>query len=276
MRNHDPHEEVSDLRDIEPNPDLSRSELASLLGDPAFPNILSGVSLGQQIVHFQALYEQYSTLGLSKPMDRPTAIDSLQQRLLRTMKLRGGFGVFDGGDNKGLLRRSLLWYRNDPGSVVHIPELKTQVPTWSWMSHSSPIKYFEIEPNKYDWRDLTSPWASNAKDKLSIVGSAQRLDLGAATSGSSSKIIMDVATPLPPNSSGDKAGFEASQVSSSAMCIVLGNFRDDRPSTEQTHYFLIIEKSSSARVDENTYERIGAGFASGRCIHSDKIEVVIR
>jgi hypothetical protein len=64
-----------------------KNNLAAFLGDPDFPQILSDATQGAKIRRYQRLYREYSRLGLSKPFDRPTAIDGLRQRLLRTMRV---------------------------------------------------------------------------------------------------------------------------------------------------------------------------------------------
>lgn len=97
------------------------SKSAKLLGDPNFPQILNPAPQGERILRYQELYQMYSRLGLTMAYDRPTAIDGLQQRLLRTMTVQGGFGVFDEGETKGTLRRSLLWHRgNDTPNLTRI------------------------------------------------------------------------------------------------------------------------------------------------------------
>jgi hypothetical protein len=74
--------------------DALDSKSAELLGDPSFPRILAQAKQGERILRYQELYQQYSRLGLTNDFDRPTAIDALQQKLLRTMLVKGGWGVF--------------------------------------------------------------------------------------------------------------------------------------------------------------------------------------
>lgn len=104
------------------------------------------VDQGEKIPRCQDLFKVYSRLGLTNSFDRPAAIDSLQSRILRALKAKGRFGIFDEGKSLGLLRRSLLWQRDDGSDdgistntekltpIIFPPDRAiSAVPSWSWM-----------------------------------------------------------------------------------------------------------------------------------------------
>lgn len=146
------------------------SEIASFLGDANFPRSIQEKYQGEKILMFQDLFRTYSRLGLSKPSDRPVAIDSLQRRILAALNVKGDFGILDEQLERGLLRRTLLWCRDrrspsldriafSPDSVTSVP------PTWSWMVCSGPIDYINPPFGEMIWDpkgDLQSPWSQGA------------------------------------------------------------------------------------------------------------------
>ncbi|EUC46749.1 hypothetical protein COCMIDRAFT_35616 [Bipolaris oryzae ATCC 44560] len=251
------------------------NKLAAFLGDPDFPHILSSATQGERILRFQELYRKYSRLGLSKAYDRPTAIDGLQQRLLRTMYVRGGFGVFDQGVTRGLLRRSLLWRRGvDTRSLtrIHFPaeSVLPTVPSWSWMAYTGGIDYLQPDFGNYEWEDLQSPWSTNAPNNISstdvsivnmaLVASAREYDSGAALS-SEGELILDAPNP----SSRPKT-----------LCVVLGKAKGSPSPETQRHYVLIVAVAGhKGRAGETIYERVGAGYLPGKCISPTVVDVRI-
>lgn len=245
---------------------LGDSKLAAFLGDPEFPHILSRASQGERILRYQELYRKYSRLELSKPYDRPTAIAGLQQRLLRTMRVNGGFGVFDEGVTRGLLRRSLLWRRGaDTARLTRInfptESVVSAVPSWSWMAYTGGIDYLQPEFGSFEWEDLQSPWSSNSPQNVSqtdfstvnmaLIATARQYDLGAAVL-SEGELIFDT----PNRSSMPKT-----------LCVVLGKAKERSLQEMKRYYVLVIAVAGhDGRAGETVYERVGAGHLPGKCI----------
>ncbi|KAL1799029.1 hypothetical protein ACET3X_003066 [Alternaria dauci] len=249
------------------------NKLAAFLGDPDFPHILYNASQGEKILRYQGLYREYSRLGLSEPYDRPTAIDGLQQRLLRTMRVSGGFGVFDEGVTRGLLRRSLLWRRGiDTPSLsrIHFPpqSVVSAVPSWSWMAYTGGIDYLQPDFGCYEWEDLQSPWSPKTPTNVSstdysmaniaLEATAREYDLGAAVQGEG-ELIFDT-----PNGSAKP----------DTVCVVLGKAKGSPSPELQRHYILIIA-AQRGRAGSKIYERVGTGYLPGKCISPSGFKVKI-
>ncbi|CAN9349867.1 unnamed protein product [Alternaria alternata] len=251
--------------------------LAAFLGDPDFPHIISNATQGEKILRYQELYRKFSRLGLSKPYDRPTAIDGLQQRLLRTMRVKGGFGMFDEGVNRGLLRRSLLWRRGtdtESLSRIHFPteNVVSKVPSWSWMAYTGGIDYLQPDFGSFEWEELQSPWSSNAPKNVSstdfhaanitLNATAREYDYLKAMVQGEGELILDV-----PNSS----------FVPQTLCVVLGKAKGCTSPETQRHYVLIITATKhSDRNGDKVYERVGTGFLPGKCISTSGFKVKIQ
>jgi hypothetical protein len=232
------------------------SKSAALLGDPDFPNILNPAKHGERILRFQELYQQYSRLELSSNHDRPTAIGGLQQRLLTTMGVDGGFGVLNDRGNKGLLRRSLLWHRGeDTASLTSIifPKHREQVPSWSWMAVSGGIDYFSLKWAGYDWQHIQSPWPrkKDAQFSHAFIGKVQAFDCSAAKRDEHNIVFDDPTNPelLAP------------------MAIILGIEKLLKPVRDKRHYILVVRPKATLMSDSDAvYERVGAGYIPGGCL----------
>ncbi|KAJ4365826.1 hypothetical protein N0V83_008447 [Neocucurbitaria cava] len=233
------------------------NDYAALLGDPEFPKILNPAKHGEKITRFQELYQQYSRLDLSKDYDRPTAINGLQQRLLRTMGVRGGYGMFDDCENKGLLRRSLLWHRGSDTeslkAIVFPPDRET-VPSWSWMGVSGGIDYFPLAFFRFDWQDIVSPWAEadSAKASVGIALSAEAHEFDKLEDElSEQEIIFD--------NPADCEQYET-------MAVVLGIEKGQRALEDKKHYILLVTpRDPSDSLRPTVCKRIGAGYLPGKC-----------
>jgi hypothetical protein len=231
-----------------------------LLGDPDFPKILNTAKHGERILRFQELYQQYSRLDLSSDYDRPIAISGLQQRLLRTMGVHGGFGALDNNDNRGLLRRSLLWHRGDNVEIlkpIAFPSDQENVPSWSWMAFSGGINYFPLAWNGYDWQEVESPWSSPtiALSSNAIKAWVQALDRSAARKD---EIRIEFDDP----SSSELPG---------CMAIVLGIERVSGEISDKKHYILAVKLKTSPTSESDTlYERVGAGYVPGKCLGEER------
>ncbi|OAL55166.1 hypothetical protein IQ07DRAFT_498642 [Pyrenochaeta sp. DS3sAY3a] len=247
------------------------NSFAAFLGDADFPNVLYKASQADKIVRIQELYKKYSKLGLSKPWDRPVAIDGLQQRLLRTLRVAGDFGILDEGATRGLLRRTLLWRRHADTKTMSRIDLskastKLNIPSWSWMAYTGAIDYLSIDWGAYAWEKVQSPWSQDDSRfnfdhntaKMTLVATASRYDLGAATQAEINLVFDSPEKPLP----------------SRSLCVVLGKAKNSPAPKEQKNCLLIVKPIK--RPDGSTiYERIGTGFLPGKCIspNSDIVKI---
>jgi hypothetical protein len=263
MRNHDKNEKVGNL--LCPSSSnrqrlrVLSSRSAALLGDPNFPKILNPAKRGERILRFQELYQQYSRLELSSDYDRPTAIDGLQQRLLRTMAVDGGFGILNDCRSQGLLCRSLLWHRGEDTvrlKPIKFPNDREHVPSWSWMAFSGGIDYFPLTWNGYDWGDIQPPWPRTAGAAPSnlFTGKIRAVDCSIAKHS----IIFDDPTTSPP---------------SEAMAFVLSIEKTSKDIEDKKHYILVVRPKNNLGRDGSTlYERIGAGSVLGRHLRGKATE----
>lgn len=243
---------------------LFPSRSAALLGDPDFPKILDPAQRGERILRFQELYQEYSRLQLSSDCDRPIAIRSLEQRLLRTMSVDGGWGILENRNSRGLLRRSLLWHRGeDTGCMTPItfPPSRERPPSWSWMSVSGSINYFPLKWNGYDWQDVKSAWTiqQRVSDREVLTVMTRVLDLSLLEEGQH-EIIFDDPTyslllPL--------------------KAVVLGIERTPETPKSGRHYILVLRPHVDGVSGSNKVERIGAGYVMGRCLKGEPTECIL-
>lgn len=215
--------------------------------------MLLSATHGERILRFQALYQQYSRLELSSDYDRPTAIDGLQQRLLRTMLVQGKFGIVEDGNKVGVLRRSLLWHRSgDFGRLKRIvfPQDRERVPSWSWMSRYGGIDYFGLKWDGFEWQELQSEWPQSTRLQAhtQIIGNMHVLDWLAAKNARESLIFDDPEDA-------QRSEFKA---------LVLGVEKGPIIREKKLHYILMV--TSIANFDpgsEQYHERVGAGCVLG-------------
>lgn len=232
---------------------------------------------GERVLRYQHLYKTYSRLGLSDAHDRPLAVGGLQNRILKALNVRGGYGIFDEAakDNRGrgLLRRSLLWRRGlEVKALTRIDFPKSRptvkVPSWSWMSVQGGIDYISPPFGGIRWEDLGSPWS------LGVGG----LNGGTRTDSQSGFVSLnaearDYDLPMPGNVPGDVV-FDrpGGSQQSDTKCVVLGKQKSNDPLLSESmklHYVLVI--ASKAKKDGDgvpIYERVGAGSLLGKCIKS--------
>jgi hypothetical protein len=152
---------------------IRHSTLIRYLSDVYFPSRVFGGYRAQRYPHYQELYRQYSRLEFSNHCDRPLAIASLQQRLLRATDAQGCFGVFDERKNRGALRRSLLWTRSSKSPMLLRIKLGNAIgasfaaPSWSWMAYTGEIDYLHVPYGGVVWEDIVSPWDQRIDEELS-------------------------------------------------------------------------------------------------------------
>ncbi|KAJ4348747.1 uncharacterized protein N0V89_010125 [Didymosphaeria variabile] len=251
------------------------NEAAKLLGDPNFPKLLDSAKQAERIIRFEELYQQYSRLGLSKQYDRPTALAGLEQRLHRTMRVKGRFGMFDDSKAPGLLRRSLLWHRGkDTKGLTRIKFLPTQTPapSWSWMAWTGTkiddykytpggINYFQVPFKEFDWEDVQTPWMRRDLDEENALSvDARAFDCTSARKEQYTFI-------------GDSQKGSAPKW---GMCVVLGIQIGSLMAIDKQHYVLLIARTG--KMDSNglqRWERIGAGWLLGEFLKNDVIGVKV-
>ncbi|KAF1924144.1 uncharacterized protein M421DRAFT_8979 [Didymella exigua CBS 183.55] len=237
--------------------------VAALLGDAEFPDLLYRSSQGDRITRIQGLYKQYSKLGLSKPYDRPVAIAGLQQRLLRTMRVYGDFGILDEGETRGLLRRTLLWRRHSDSEAMKRIDFSAspgnlKIPSWSWMAYSGAVDYIYLEFGQYEWNNIQSPWTKlenrwinvDAETaKIALFAAPRRFDTGAAKDRDI-ELVFDEPSNI---------------LLLSSLCVVLGVAKGSQAETERKHCVLVITPRGE-KDGVTLYERVGTGFLPGKCL----------
>lgn len=267
MRDFDQIEEVSTATWFSPmaaNAHVSKA--AMLLGDPKFPEILLQSKQREKIERYQGLYRDYSQLGLSQAYDRPAAIEGLQQRLLRTMAVKGGFGILYEDKIQGTLPRSLLWHRGGATpslSRIKFPESRVSVPSWSWMAYTGEIDYLSLDFGKIEWENIESPWSrsEDSEGNNTLAARAQGYNQE-ATSKSQINLIFDT----PANAEQHKT-----------MCVVLGVQKASIPLGDKRHYVLLVTPTKIPEDNGSTvFERVGVGYLPGKCIVTEPLPANIR
>lgn len=252
----------------------------SFLGDPAFPRVAIESSHGGKIRLWQDLYSRYSRLGFTRDTDRPVAIAGIEQRLISSFRIRGGFGILDDTD-PGLLRRSLLWLRAPDVfrlEVINFKKVNWLAPTvlsppsWSWMAYRGAIRYLDVPFGRVEWfkEELQSPWSGSAlgtwsysRDRsayaLSLEVIVRSFDYPAGSMMEDEKITLD--------DPGSKTGLQ-----STLKCVVLGRLKDQLPKTRKANTFVLVVTPSSLQEANGTqdYKRVGAGLIHDHLIHWDE------
>ncbi|KAM5356862.1 hypothetical protein ACJ41O_003508 [Fusarium nematophilum] len=242
--------------------------VAAFLGDPNFPQLIMKADKAKKILGYQDLYKRYCRLALSHAADRPWAINGLQERILKTLGIKGGFGVFfeneENGRRRGMLRRSLLWCRaedNDTLSRIDFSagRVVNTVPSWSWMAYTGGIDYIPADFGGMDWSPIQTQWDSgpNRADEGVLIAEARgyKVDYGRA------KIVFDCC-PVPEQPA--------------SKCVVLGKEKRTMPDKDKVHYVLLVQARLSSGHDRpHVYERIGVGILPGKCIEPNGVRISI-
>jgi hypothetical protein len=246
--------------------------MVDFLGDPKFPDKAMNSKRGLKIVYFQDLYKQYSRLDFTRVEDRPFAIEGLENRLRTAYQTKGGYGIFDDGQGKGLFHRSLLWHRSELpegapvpwlSRILFSPERNISVPTWSWMAYQGGIDYLVPAFDKTDWEtdDIQPPWSragdtspSGSKTKLIVIARDFNVARSLATEA---KLVYDTDRQRP-------GGTRRVQ------CVVVAKSKHTQVDAERRYYVLIVEPTDQISDAGKMYERVGAGFMLGKFITRDK------
>ena len=105
--------------------------------DSKFPERLTRSGYERTIGFIQYIFEQYAKAGLTEKSDKEVAISGLLQRIERSIRSKYVYGTFN-----CFLCRLLLWRVLDAADegVAGPSNVKSTIPSWSWMSHDS-IKF---------------------------------------------------------------------------------------------------------------------------------------
>ena len=243
--------------------------------------MILSASKGEHIVRYQNLFAQYSRLGLTRPSDRPYAIDGLQTRLLRAFRTtEGGFGLIDEGPaQRGHLRRSLLWQRGEEVERLEPIDFSgttgVRPPSWSWMAYTGGIDYLEPEFNKTVWKHLASPWTrpgwSGAPTRrllesqgggggggFTLEGMAQKFNRMLLREPGEALLVFDRREEVD---------------NPSLRCVVLGVVGEGN-SADETGYVLVV-KPLNENDKLGCWVRVGAGYLKTRWLEGQQIRIVI-
>jgi len=264
--------------------DTRISERSKLLGDPYFPRILdpgkdSPAKQEERIKRLQDLYQSYSRLDLTCQHDRPKAIAGLEQRLLRTMSIEGRFGILDDLKTPGLLRRSLLWQRDESIASFepiafpqsHQPSGQEMViPSWSWMAWkgekqgkecSAQFKYMGIPFGTTKWQGIETPWKDAKLDAENLlVADAREFNVSEAVGRDTFDFIYD----SPRNK--ERA----------SRCVVLGIEMGEVENESKHYVMLVAQKVKTDSTMTQLWERVGAGYLSGVYVKGNPVPIHIQ
>lgn len=192
------------------------------------------------------------------------AIAGLLKRLLNTIGVKGGFGILDERDTRGLLRRTLLWHRGAKDTSMKCidfsqSQAQIAVPSWSWMAYDGGIDYLELGFGHYEWFNLQSPW-SYPDDQIAevdpdtaditLVARAQICDLQAAIE-TEIELHLDNLGPL----------------QEKPLCAVLGKATGTDLDDDRKYCVLMLAPTlEKDKLGNKIHKRIGAGILPGKCI----------
>jgi hypothetical protein len=240
----------------------------AILGDSNFPK--HGIkpresTRGGKIYLYESLYEQYSSLALTNPEDRPLAIAGLEQRLLRAFEDAGGSRIGGYGLFEDYWGRGLLWQRgvsvDKMERLVFGPSRRPPPPTWSWMGHIGPITFLRPPPGEIEWQqnDVKLPWSdsgrhgwiSSSRGHQGVLsGTAHPFKIPRGTG----KDVVDLVYDDRHNEG--KEWLEDCNF----RCMTIGKMKLRNSALGERHYVLLLQPKPPSRLGANVYERIGVGF----------------
>lgn len=194
------------------------------------------------------------------------AIAGIENRLITSFDVQGGFGVLDDG-KRGLLWRSLLWQRaNDPLHRIRFDLTVVAPPSWSWMAYKGAIDYLDLPFNKVEWEedDIQAQWSiarmwsysrDYSKCPLQLNVYPRGFDLKAAKTCDDARILLDNPD-------------REAELEPSLKCVVIGKSKDeDQERTEdRTHYIMLLASTAVQEVGTHcatVYSRVGVGYVPG-------------
>ena len=212
------------------------------------------------------------------------AIDGLQRRLLRTMKCKGGLGIIDEVEPKGLLRRSLLWRRGDDMGSRSLTRIQfpidraiSAVPSWSWMAYEGGIDYLDLEFGRVDWEELASPWSpaaetdfgtDNRGPSMTLTAEAWRYEYDPTKYNPHAEIQVEGRLFFDDPKNSDPPEH---------ICIVLGIEKGTKAKEDKLHYLIVVEATVTLDRDgKKVYERVGVGYLPGRRVKRQGFEIIIQ
>lgn len=238
---------------------------SSLISDPDFPSSLTDRSSVAKFGFFSGFFERYSQLGITQPTDRPIAIDALARELAIALNTNVNYGIF-----QGVLHRSLLWRRSGRLLERISFEADQNVPSWSWMGHSGPIKYADIKQQ--------FEWDSNVLLKTPQSLSARLIELQLEFRGCQLRVcdsVHEIESNEQENPIGqlwyDNTGSKISLHTQSAA--IIG--RQVKPEgvelkDQQKYFVLLIEE-----LRRGIYERVGMALVDCRLIQFDGQDILV-
>ncbi|CAD6449984.1 b5fc90c4-77a7-4a6f-9a96-77317750b6f1 [Sclerotinia trifoliorum] len=250
-----------------------RNDKIAFLGDPNFPDytIRPTSTVGEQIDLFIHLFQTYTKLEFSYPEDRPVAIDGLMERLTVAFKTRSLAGLFE-----TFWGRCLLWRRAENVELLrkipHGTHSRRVPPTWSWMAFDGAISFIEPLGGQVDWNNsgVTLPFAnlncdqtswlktSRQNDSLAIQAKAFDFNIHAGAGKSEASIFYDGEMITP------------------TKCVIVGTDKQNSNDASTKKHYVLIVKPVSEASNRMSYERVGAGYMSGKFIHLDESYVTVK
>ncbi|OCK77152.1 HET-domain-containing protein [Lepidopterella palustris CBS 459.81] len=251
-----------------------KNSKASFLGDPNFPNAALEWNKSMRIRLYETIYKRYSKLALTRPSDRPAAIQGLESRLARTFHTNGKWGIFE-----RFLYRSLLWRHVDGVYMQPIhddpPGSTRKIPSWSWTAYIGEIDFIDAPLGETHWtEEVDSPFDSDQSAASTVTGrvlsaTARRL-MSRAGRFLQSSLMFDCAhhQDMYDNS-------KDSLQPEGLKCIVVGKRKGTSfPSRQDYYVILIIPGPGERRV----YERVGVGIVDGRDVEmkepGERVQIV--
>lgn len=237
-----------------------------LLGDANFPTFALGYFRDGRQLFVQHLFEKYSTLAFTEPMDRSVGLLGMQKRIERVFDTPAAYGVFH-----AYFARGLLWRRGGDAlsRMEPIPwPSGHRVPSWSWLSKRGPIKYLDLVFERVDWSDdefekplprqraLGTDEKERQEDTTVLRGQAKLLLL---TEDDRKLITFDT-----------KDNYDLDRL----RCLVVGRDQS-HPWEKSTNVYTIIIHPRS-ELDDQDYERVGMAILKRSHIRNDENWVNIR
>lgn len=232
------------------------------MGDSDFPKSALSYFNGGRILLLYDLYQMYSTLAFTKPVDRSVALLGLEKRLGRAFHTSADFGIVG-----RYFERTLLWQRDKSNQLTRIRYPADQrVPSWSWMSYIGVIEYLHIPFGETTWWQDIKLESRNSSLRPTDPHGVPELKVATARMTVSG---IDLQRTIVRDNE-DEYIDEAS-----LRCVVVGKgMKKSKTNTESIYYVLVVKPS---RDGSDSYERVGIGSLFSHHISTeDKIWTTLR